>query len=167
MARSIKMPCMIESTGKEIGSTLYLSLADHLRRSIHEGDYQPGQLIGSEHELARQRSISRMTVRRASEMLVNEGLLERRPGKGLYVRDSHVSTRQVQVVAGNLGWDRCLQVSRGVQAAAKRLGIQVQLYDAHGDVELDMDVVRQLPDTSARGAIIVSLHSVSFNEAIY
>src|ERR1700743_1659552 len=124
---------MIDSTSKEISPSLYISLAEHLRRAIPEGEYQRGELIGSEHELARRRSISLMTVRRASEMLVNEGLLERRPGKGLYVRESRVNAKLIQVMAGNLSWDPCLQVARGVQSAAKQLGIAVQLYDAHGD----------------------------------
>ena len=158
---------MLESTSKSISSPIYESLAARLRRSIHEGEYSPGQLIGSEYELARQQSISRMTVRRASELLINEGLLERRPGKGLYVRAAQVGTRSVQVVAGNLRWEPCLQVSRGVQEAAKGLGIQVQLYDAHGDAELDLEVVRRLPGGPACGAVIVALHSKPFNEAVF
>ena len=158
---------MSESTSIDSGASIYIALAERLRRSIAEGEYQPGQLLGSEHEMARQQNISRMTVRRASNILVNEGLLERRPGKGLYVRANHVSTRLVQVIAGNLGWETCMQVSRGVQTSAKEMGIQVQLYDAHGDAELDLEVVRQLPAGPARGAVIVSLHNASFNEVVY
>jgi GntR family transcriptional regulator len=61
---------------------LYLTVADDLRRQIDRGDLRPGDMFGSEHKLARSRNISRMTVRRASELLVNEGVIERRPGKG-------------------------------------------------------------------------------------
>ena len=146
---------------------VYTALAERLRRSIQEGEYRPGQLIGSEHELARQENISRMTVRRAVELLVNEGLVERRPGKGLYACQSPVSTELVQVIAGNLCWEPCMQVARGVQMAASLMGIQVQLYDAHGDANLDVEVVRQLPKGAARGAVIVSLHDAAFNEAVY
>jgi DNA-binding LacI/PurR family transcriptional regulator len=163
---------VIESTSREIGSTIYATLAARLRRSIHEGEYQPGQMIGSEHELARQQSISRMTVRRASELLINEGLLERRPGKGLFVRDGHaahasVQSRAIQVIAGNLQWEPSLQVSRGIQSLAREEGFHVQLYDAQGDVELDLAMLRDLPAGPAKGAIIMSLHSAPFNEAIY
>ncbi len=149
---------------------MYAALAQRMRTSIQSGEFQPGQLIGSEHDLARKENISRVTVRKASEMLVNEGLVERRPGKGLYVRDARkMSTgmQLIQVVAGNLRWEPCIQVARGAQAAAKELGIQVQLYDAHGDAELDLEVVRSLPDSHAKGAIIVALHSPAFNEAVY
>jgi DNA-binding LacI/PurR family transcriptional regulator len=159
------------NTSIDTGLSMYAALAQRMRTSIMSGEFQPGQLLGSEHDLARKQNISRVTVRKASEMLVNEGLLERRPGKGLYVRDNsakeRVGTRLIQVVAGNLRWEPCIQVSRGAQAAAKELGIQVQLYDAHGDAELDLEVVRGLPESSARGAIIVSLHSAAFNEAVF
>lgn len=146
---------------------MYEALAERLRRSIRRGDFQPGQLLGSEHELARQQSISRMTVRRASEILVSEGLIERRPGRGLYVRSGSVGTTLVQVVAGNLQWEPSLQVSRGVQQVARQRGIQVQLYDAHGDELLDLEMLRRLPSGSAKGAVIVSLHGPQFNEAVY
>lgn len=129
-------------------------------------------MIGSEHELARQQSISRMTVRRASELLINEGLLERRPGKGLFVRKgaaagSSMQSGVIQVVAGNLQWEPSLQVSRGIQSLAREEGFQVQLYDAQGDVELDLAILNDLPAGPAKGAIIMSLHSGPFNEAIY
>src|SRR5690606_19004556 len=116
-----------------------------------------------------EQGISRMTMRRASEVLINEGLLERRPGKGLYVRDGNGTgqrIRRIQVVAGNLGWEPSLQVSRGVQAAAQRMRSLVQLYDAHGDTDLDLEMLRQLPDSLAQGAVIMSLHSPVFNDAV-
>src|SRR5438045_586141 len=105
---------MSSNTSTSIGLSRYSTLAERLRRSIREQEFLPGQLIGSEHELARQQGISRVTVRKASELLVNEGLIERRPGKGLYVRANHSSTQLVQVVVGNLQWDACLRVALGV-----------------------------------------------------
>jgi DNA-binding LacI/PurR family transcriptional regulator len=155
------------SSAVGIGSTVYQSLADDLRKSIGQGEYAPGQWIGSEHELARQRSISRMTVRRASEVLIGEGLLERKPGKGLFVKVPQTATRQIQVIAGNLAWDSCLKIARGVQAAGRPLGLRVQICDAHGDAEMDLEVVRQLPESGMTGAVILSFHSPALNEAIY
>ncbi len=147
---------------------MYESVADRLRRSIREGGYRNGDLIGSEQGLAREQGISRMTMRRASELLINEGLVERRPGKGLYVCENGMrrGIRRIQVVAGNLGWEPSLQVSRGVQAVASEMRILVQLYDARGDTDLDLEMLRQLPEGSAQGAVIMSLHSRAFNDAV-
>lgn len=158
---------MSSLTGKQPAVPIYEELAERIRQSIRKGEYSPGQLLGSEYELARQESISRMTVRRASELLVGEGLLERRPGKGLYVRAAQASGRTVQMISGNMQWEPSVQISRGAHAVAKQHGIQIQLYDAHGDPESDLATVRSLPQGQARGAIIMSLHNNAFNEAVY
>jgi GntR family transcriptional regulator, arabinose operon transcriptional repressor len=161
----------MSDTGTSTGLRVYESLAERIRLSLRQGNYAPGQLLGSEHELARRESISRMTVRRASELLINEGLLERRPGKGLYVRGKASAKGKdagvVQVIVGNMLWEPALQMSRGMQAAAKDDGLRVQLYDAHGDIDLDVSMVEQLPASNARGAVIVSLSSPRFSQAIY
>ena len=161
---------MAEHFGNGGSVPIYEALAERLRRSILAGDFGDGQLLGSEHELARQEGISRMTVRRASELLVNEGLLERRPGKGLFVRGGGrgvQKTRTVQLVAGNMAWEPSLQVSRGASVVAKEQGIQVLIYDAHGDLGLDLEMLRQLPASKTSGAVIMSVHDPAFNEAVY
>lgn len=150
----------------QTSTPLYRVMADRLRKSIRCGKRKPGQRIGSENELARHEHVARVTIRRATELLVNEGLIERQPGKGLYVRARHVTTRRVQVVAGNLNWEPSVQISRGVQAVAKQQGVQVQMYDAHSDIEQDLAMLHELPDGETDGAIILSLHRAVFNEAL-
>jgi len=107
-----------------------------------------------------------MTLRRATRVLIHEGLIHRVPGKGLFVRAPEVATRQVQVIAGNLAWETLQQVWRGVQSVAREAGIDIQLYDAHGDSEYDLSVLRKLPQSQAQGAIIMALHNTVFNEAV-
>jgi DNA-binding LacI/PurR family transcriptional regulator len=158
---------MTGNTGIDSGISLYSTLAERLRRSIREHEYLPGQLIGSEHDLARTQGLSRVTVRKASELLVNEGLIERRPGKGLYVRANFAATQLVQVIVGNLRWEPCLQVAIGVKEASKDAHVQVQLYDAHRDAEMDLNLIRQLPDGPIQGAVIVSFYSPALNKELY
>lgn len=150
-----------------VGMPVYEALAMRLRRAIQDGDFKPGQLIGSEYGLSRSERISRMTVRRASEVLLNEGLVERRPGKGLYVRAGRPATRTVQFVAGNLHWEPSLRISRGAQQAGRDEGLSLQLYDAHGDLDLDLRMLNQLPESGMSGAIVLSLHSMAFNESLF
>lgn len=102
-------------------------------------------------------------------MLVDEGLLERRAGKGLFVATPRPAsnTGMVQVVVGNLEWIPCVRAARGCQQAARASGMQVQIYDAHGNMDLDLDMLRRLPDSGARGAVIHALHDRAFAEALY
>jgi DNA-binding LacI/PurR family transcriptional regulator len=145
---------------------MYQALADKIRASIRSGKHAHGAFVGSEHELARNFGVARMTLRRASTVLINEGVIHRVPGKGLFVRAPEDVTRQIQVIAGNLNWETSMQVWRGVQSVARESGIEVQLYDAHGDTEYDLSILRKLPHSQAQGAIIMAVHSSVFHEAV-
>lgn len=62
---------------------LYRQLSDRLRADV--AALRPGDRIPSEPELARQLGVSRFTVAKAIEALVDDGLLFRRQGKGTFV----------------------------------------------------------------------------------
>jgi GntR family transcriptional regulator of arabinose operon len=57
-----------------------------LRAAIAQGRYGPGDPLPSERELCSSEGLSRTTVRRAIQQLVEEGLVYRVPGSGTYVR---------------------------------------------------------------------------------
>ncbi len=69
---------------KNNAKPLYLQLRDQIRLMIVEGMLPPGKLP-STRELAQQMELSRGTVEAAYNYLVDEGLLEVRPGLGTFV----------------------------------------------------------------------------------
>jgi GntR family transcriptional regulator, hexuronate regulon transcriptional repressor len=70
---------------------LYQQVAATIERAIAEGQYQPGQRLASERDLAEEFGVSRPTVRRAVIALEMRGLLEARQGSGVYVRQPSAS----------------------------------------------------------------------------
>ncbi|MGX6445833.1 GntR family transcriptional regulator [Neobacillus sp. K501] len=66
-------------------SPMYLQLREIIRTKIEDGEFPPGTAIPTEHELAKTYGINRLTVRNGIAALVNEGLLKRIQGKGVYV----------------------------------------------------------------------------------
>src|SRR3954468_6855288 len=64
---------------------LYFQLAQHLEQAIDSGEVGPGARIDNELQLAAQLRLSRPTVRRAIQYLVDKGLLVRRRGVGTTV----------------------------------------------------------------------------------
>jgi GntR family transcriptional regulator len=70
----------------------YRQLADVIRQLIDCGEFTPGDRIPSESQLGDTYHLSRITIRQALSDLEREGLLERVPGKGTFVRGhgSHV-----------------------------------------------------------------------------
>lgn len=64
---------------------LYQQIRQALLNALQAGEWTAGGLIPSEFELARRFDVSQGTVRKAVEVLVGEGVLMRRQGKGTYV----------------------------------------------------------------------------------
>ncbi|MCL1887357.1 MAG: GntR family transcriptional regulator [Kiritimatiellaeota bacterium] len=149
----------------QTGLPAYKTLASRLRASVARGRCAPGERVASEHELSRRHGLARVTVRKATELLVAEGLLERRPGKGLYVRDAKAAG-VVKILVGNLAWEPSVRIVRGAQQAARERGYELQVCDAHGDAGADMESVARLAGNGAKGALIVALHTPAFYAAV-
>lgn len=64
---------------------LYTQLADIIKEMINNKELQEGHYLMSERDICKIQNISRMTVNKAIISLVNEGILERRQGKGTFV----------------------------------------------------------------------------------
>ncbi|MAZ85179.1 MAG: GntR family transcriptional regulator [Rhizobiales bacterium] len=64
----------------------YLRLRDELAARIAAGEWRTDEALPSDNRLARDGDLSVGTVRKAVQMLVDEGLLERRQGSGTYLR---------------------------------------------------------------------------------
>ncbi|MGH9287471.1 MAG: GntR family transcriptional regulator [Acidimicrobiales bacterium] len=76
----------------------YRAIADELRRRVVSGELGAGRLLPSESELSRAHAVSRVTVRRALELLRDEGLIDARQGFGWFV-----ATDPVRQALGRLG----------------------------------------------------------------
>lgn len=64
---------------------LYQQLASVLRQQIDAGQLMPGAALPPESSLTRKYRVSRITARQALDLLVEEGLIVRKQGKGTYV----------------------------------------------------------------------------------
>jgi GntR family transcriptional regulator len=78
---------------------LYYQLKEEIKKKILNGTYKENDLIPSERELGEQFNLSSTTVRRALNDLVQERLLERKAGKGTFVRMGKVK-RDLRKVLG-------------------------------------------------------------------
>ena len=66
----------------------YLRVYDLLRRRIEQREYPVGSFLPPEPELGRLLAVSRTTVRKAVEMLIDDGYLVVRRGRGTEIRAS-------------------------------------------------------------------------------
>jgi len=68
-----------------ISTPLYDQLKHKIREAIENGEYKQGEKLPNEADLCVIYGVSRSTVRKAVQELVDEGILERKQGKGTFV----------------------------------------------------------------------------------
>ncbi|MEK7295788.1 MAG: GntR family transcriptional regulator [Actinomycetota bacterium] len=72
-------------------SIRYHEIADALRQRIHSGGFSAGRLLPSESALSQEFGVSRVTVRRALDVLRDEGMVNAHQGLGWFVTGDPVT----------------------------------------------------------------------------
>jgi GntR family transcriptional regulator len=67
------------------GGPLYLRLKRYIEEAVARGEIVPGDALPSERDLAANADVSRVTVRKAMQHLVRDGVLLQRHGSGTFV----------------------------------------------------------------------------------
>ncbi|MEW2445679.1 GntR family transcriptional regulator [Micromonospora marina] len=113
----------------------YRKIADDLRHQIVSGALRVGDRLPTEPQLQEQYGASRNTVRDATAVLVNEGLVERVPGRsgGMVVREKVTLTfhaHRAEMPAGPTG-----------ETDAWRSEVERQGYEASQEFQLTIEVL--------------------------
>lgn len=88
-----------ERIDREVPIPLYYQIAQHLKNDIRQRGLHPGDLLGTEEEIQRSFQVSRATVRKALEELLEEGLVTRITGKGTYVAQPRLAVQLPALVS--------------------------------------------------------------------
>lgn len=105
----------------------YAQVIAELQQRIESGEYPPGSLLPSEHQLSAEFAIARPTVVRALRVLRQEGWIDTQQGKGSFVRGRPALARSGTVKRGQVELDRDESrepgqlVAAGVTAAPARI----------------------------------------------
>ncbi len=145
----------------------YIRIADKLRTVIQDNSFKPGDFIGTEVELSKDNSITRMTARRAVQILIDEGLLERQPGKGVFVKQIQKSIHQIKLLSCNLNWMPSIYIGQGMKLQAEKYNAEVILCDFSGNEEEYIKAIVDLPKSKeSSSAVLVSIHNRAFYNAL-
>jgi GntR family transcriptional regulator len=77
---------------------VFQQIAEALRQDIAAGVHRPGEAVPSIRAMATAMRINPNTIKRACDALQAEGILEARPGLGLFVTETGTSRANAQTV---------------------------------------------------------------------
>lgn len=137
----------------------YIQIKEAIRHDIEQGVLREGQQLPSEMHLIERFGASKMTVIRALQELVQEGLLRRVQGKGTYVRkpDHRGPALGVMLPCENCG--RHWQLLQALEEQASELGYETSVcFTQSNTTKVDRFIAR-LIDRRAAGLIAAPLEN--------
>jgi GntR family transcriptional regulator len=114
-----------DSSSVSDGSPLYRQLARQLEQGIRKGDYRVDQALPSERMLVESLGVSRVTARKAIDLLVAQGLVLRRHGSGNFI-----APRLEQPLVGVTSFSEEL-IQRGYQPSSQWLKRSIRSASLH------------------------------------
>lgn len=118
---------------KSANRPLYLQLEERIRSAISEGMLSPGEFLPPEREIGQLLEVSRVTVRKAIDILVQEGLLVQRQGAGTFVGDRLQqplnflkSYTEIMAAQGKTPGSQWIDRSMGLATPDERNALQLQ-----------------------------------------
>jgi len=130
---------------------LYEQISQKLAASIAKGEYEVGQRLPSERELAQAFRVSRPTVREAIIALELDGLVEVRLGSGVYV--THREPPSGSAGAKDIGPFELLEARRVIEGEAAALAA-LRIDDAQ--LRQLSDLIAEMRDDNKHNEILMS-----------
>ncbi len=102
------------------GKAIYQQIADDIEGQIVSGELQSGDRIQSEREMSQELGVNRLTVRRAFNVLVERGLIDRRHGGGTFVTTPRIERKAGELFPFTLGIRNL-----GMTAGAEKVSFEI------------------------------------------
>jgi DNA-binding FadR family transcriptional regulator len=137
---------------------LHETVEASLEELILAGEYQPGESLPSEHDMAAQLNVSRTVVRAAIRSLATKGLLEIRHGVGTFVtadgRDRLAEALALSLRRGDYTpWELYI-VRRGLELSVVELAVEKATPEQIDEMRLVLDRYREQLRRSPAGEAV-------------
>ena len=150
---------------------LYRKVADVLKQHFIESGLAVSARIPTEMELAGSFGVSRGTVRHALKLLEEEGLIERVPGLGTFLRKEVTppppyggSQRRIGVIIPRTQDQLSLNILIGAESVAKYRGYQVLFNHSDEKLEQEKEDIQRMRAIGVDGLIIFPVSNQNYNE---
>ena len=166
-----------------INEPLYQKIYRDLYDGIKNGKYRTGDRLPSEKELSEAYEVSRITSKKALEVLADQGYVMRKPGKGTFViqlpapveeaelnpsdeGDEQKQPRTIGVVMDSFGTTFGPDIIRGMEFECRRRGFLMALRFTYGSMELETQAINDMVAAGSVGILLMCTQGESYNSEI-
>lgn len=172
-------------TNESSSKAMYEQIFDALRDQILERKYAVGDRVPSEKELGEEYNVSRITSKKALELLASEGYIFRQPGRGSFVADpqnhgakpSHASAMShrdrtasgkllIGLVITDFGDSYGTELIYGMEEASRNNDCYLVLRRSFGISSYEEEAIKGLLELGVDGLIIFPAQGEYFNAEI-
>lgn len=135
----------------------YYDLMEELRKKILTGEIKPGEKLPSENQLSSEYEVSRQTVRKALQILQNEGYIYAEHGRGTFCSEMMRHTkrsRNIAVVTTYLSDYIFPRVIQGIDRVLNENGYSILLKNTKNSRNIEARCLEELLQKDIDGLII-------------
>lgn len=132
----------------------YTYISNELRKQILSGEYMPNQQLPLEKELCERFEVSKMTVKRALDILVSEGLIIKRRGYGTFVKDLNQVEIQRLMMARQFMGTSALYEKGSVRSKVLNFSVDIASEEVSESLNIES------------GSFVYNIHRVRFLEGL-
>lgn len=156
-------------------ATLYARIYHDILEDIITKELKPGDRVRSEKELAEDYGVSRITAKKALDILCAEGHISRSPGRGSFVCEREESqsagkdvtvSKTIGLIMEDFSENFGVFIISGVERACGEAGYSLIVKRTFGNQKLEKDVINELREKGVCGLLILPVHGDNYNEAI-
>ncbi|NLX82824.1 MAG: GntR family transcriptional regulator [Clostridiales bacterium] len=158
----------------------YEILYRHIAQGITNGDWKPGDQLPTEMQLADQFGVSRITSKRALNLLADQGLVVRKRGLGTFVSQSlqpgrfmasarlkmaasKNGQRRIGLIMEDLGESYAMSLFYALDQLASQRGFQICLGVSYGQQAVERKSLHQLLALDVEGLLVMPAHGTYYD----
>lgn len=153
----------------------YVRVYNEVKERILDGTYCYREKLPTEAEFEEQYGVSRITIKKAMELLSDEHLIERFPGKGTFVSWQETTDNigakeqphRIGVVMSGFSSSFGQEFLAGVAEEVNREGCTLMVGLNYSTLEEETALIQRLTDSGVDGIIAMAMHNeIGINEGI-
>ncbi len=123
-------------------------ITDILKRRVLRGQFSEGGKLPSENELLKEFTVSKHTLLKALDALINQGVIIRKQGSGTFVAPSVCAhgNRRIAVIVYHSDSPYYSKIIKGVESYASQKGYGMILCNSRGDISAESRFVERFID---------------------